>query len=306
MSRIDEALKRASGVALVEPVNPQERGVRRADEVLEYYPREARALSECQPSPEVVAPRVVAAPRTGARGQLGPFDASLEGKLVISAQTSRAAIEQYRALAATLHEMQVDRGLKTLMVTSALPKEGKTLTVANLALTLSESYRRRVLLIDADLRMPSIHAIFRLPNTTGLSDGLRSATSNLTLLEVSEHLKILPAGRLDSNPMAALTSERMQTLVREAEASFDWVLLDAPPVGLMPDANLLAGLTRAVLFVIGAGSTPYQLIERAIANLGRDCIVGTVLNRAEDYALPSHSYYQHYYEAASQSDCAKE
>jgi capsular exopolysaccharide synthesis family protein len=301
MSRIDEALKRASGVALAEPA-PVERGPRRADEVLEYYPREGRGAPERPVPSELVAPRVVAAPRTGVRGKLGPFDASLEGKLIVSRQMSHVAVEQYRALAATLHEMQVERGLKTLMVTSALPQEGKTLTVANLALTLSESFHRRVLLIDADLRMPSIHAIFRLPNTTGLSDGLRSSTNSLTLLEVSEHLKILPAGRPDGNPMASLTSERMQTLVTEAEAAFDWVLLDAPPVGLMPDANLLAGLTRAVLFVIGAGSTPYPLIERAIGNIGRDCIVGTVLNRAEEGAMPSTQYYQNRYDVALQSD----
>jgi capsular exopolysaccharide synthesis family protein len=303
MSRIDEALKRASGVALVDAgSSPAERGSRRAEDVLEYYPPETRRLPERPASTELAAPRVVAAPRTGTRGQLGPFDESLEGKLIISRQMPSVAVEQYRALAATLHEMQVERGLKTLMVTSALPQEGKSLTVANLALTLSESYRRRVLLIDADLRMPSIHAIFRLPNATGLTDGLRSKSSNLTLLEVSEHLKILPAGRPDGNPMASLTSERMQALVKEAEAAFVFVLLDAPPVGLMPDANLLAGLTRAVLFVVAAGSTPYPLIERAIANLGRDCIVGTVLNRAEEGAVPSSHYYQHYYEARPESD----
>ena len=80
------------------------------------------------------------------------------------------SVEQYRRLAGAVHGLQVDRGLKTLMVTSAVPNEGKTLTVTNLALTLSESYKRRVLLIDADLRRPSVHDLFRIPNTTGLAE----------------------------------------------------------------------------------------------------------------------------------------
>ena len=104
---------------------------------------------------------------------------------MVSGQTSHLAVEQYRRLAATLHGLQAERGLKTLMVTSTLPEEGKTLTIANLALTLSESYKRRVLLIDADLRRPSIHEVFGLPNQSGLTEGLRAESGQLSVLEVS-------------------------------------------------------------------------------------------------------------------------
>src|SRR4029453_3631709 len=97
--------------------------------------------------------------------------------------------QQYPPLGAALHELHVDSGLKTLMVTSTLPREGKTLTVTNLALTLTESYRKRVLLIDADLRRPSLHNIFRLPRTAGLSEALKSG-SRPHLLEVSPLLSI--------------------------------------------------------------------------------------------------------------------
>jgi capsular exopolysaccharide synthesis family protein len=223
------------------------------------------------------------------------LDAALEGRLIVSAATSPVAIEQYRRLAATLHGLQVERGLKRLMVTSSIPAEGKTLTIANLALTLSESYKRRVLLIDADLRRPSVHSVFGLPNLVGLGEGLRSERSQLSLLEVSPYLSILPAGHPDANPMAKLTSDRMRALLEEAGATFDWVLLDAPPVGLMPDANLLARLTDTVIFVIAAGSTPYTLVERAMADLGRECILGTVLNRVEAHTLPTNAYYERYY-----------
>jgi len=239
--------------------------------------------------------RAVAAPWSGARQKLGPLDPEIAGRLVVGKAADPVAVEQYRRLAGALHELQVERGLKSLLVTSALPGDGKTLTIANLALTLSESYERRVLLIDADLRRPSLHHVFKLPNASGLSDVLRSGRGDVPVLQVSKYLSVLPAGRPDQNPMARLSSDRMQSLLEQTAADFDWVLLDAVPVGLMPDARLLAGLTRAVLFVIGAGSTPYPLVARAIAEIGQECIVGTVLNRVAPDQIPTTAYYHHYY-----------
>jgi capsular exopolysaccharide synthesis family protein len=180
------------------------------------------------------------------------------------------------------------------MVTSAMPREGKTLTVTNLALTLSGSYRKRVLLIDADLRRPSLHEVFRLPKTTGLSEALRSG-SQPHLFELSPLLSILPAGEVLGDPLGALTSAHLTALIDQCAAAFDWVLLDAPPVGLMPDGNVLASLTKAVVFVIAAGSTPYKLVERSIAEIGRDYIIGTVLNRIDERQLPDAGEYAEYY-----------
>ena len=198
-------------------------------------------------------------------------------------------------MAATLHQAQTERGLKTLMVTSAVPNEGKTLTATNLALTLSESYGLKVLLIDADLRRPSVHQIFRLPNSAGLSDGLRVEKGPLPLIEVSPGLTILPAGRPDADPMAGLTSERMKAVLAEAASRFDWVIIDTPPVGLLPDAQLLARLADGVLVVIGAGRTPYTMVQRVINELGPERIIGTVLNRVEETSVPANSYLRDYY-----------
>jgi polysaccharide biosynthesis transport protein len=129
---------------------------------------------------------------------------------------------------------------------------------------------------------------------------LRSQRRELPLLQVSARLSVLAAGRPDSNPIAGLTSDRMQLVLEQSAAEFEWVLLDAPPVGLMPDARLLANATGAVLLVIGAGATPYTLVQRAVAELGSDCIVGTVLNRVERASVPATSYYHHYYSDAFQ------
>ena len=112
---------------------------------------------------------------------------------------------------------------------------------------------------------------------------------------------MLPAGHSDQ-PMAGLTSDRMRVLLERSAATFDWVLLDAAPVGFMPDAQLLARLTRAVLFVIAAHSTPHQLVSRAIAELDPECVVGTVLNCVEEHDIPAAGYYQDYYSPRSAVD----
>jgi capsular exopolysaccharide synthesis family protein len=238
-------------------------------------------------------------PPSQSRGPL--LHQALGPKLVVNRDALPVAVEQYRRLAASLHELQAERGLKTLMVTSAVPGEGKTLTVANLALTLSESYRHRVLLIDADLRRPFVHQLFGLPNSEGLSDVLRTERMEPCFLEVSEHLSVLPAGH-SKRAVADLTTDRMRTLLDQAAKAFDWVLLDAPPIGLMPEAQLLARLARAVLFVIAANSTPHQLVSRALAELLPEWIVGTVLNRVESHCIPTASYYRQYYASPTAVD----
>lgn len=300
MSRIEEALRRASVASGPRGVYARKESIDPTPEqsTLADYPEEAPAPDPARSrrADAEAAPKV-ARPSGRTPGQLGPFPEALEGKLILS-HAAPVAVEQYRRLAATLHELQAAHGTKTLMVTSALPREGKTLTVSNLAMTLSESYGRRVLLIDADLRRPSIHEVFRLANTTGLSEGLRSDSSELSLLQLSPRLSVLPAGRPESNPMAGLTSERMRALLEESAQVFDWVLLDAPPVGIMPDANLLARLTQGVIFVVAAGSTPYNLVERAITEIGRDSIVGVVLNRIDPNSIPATGYYEQYYQSS--------
>ena len=306
MSRIDEALKRrAGGGAAPQKSGPTGPVPADVHSILEHYPREAGApdelheLSPIEPHRETRDPlpvQEVVAPRTGRETMpAGPVQMKPDVKLVISKGAAPICVEQYRRLAGAVHGLQVDRGLKTMMVTSSVPNEGKTLTVTNLALTLSESYKRRVLLIDADLRRPTVHDLFRIPNTTGLAEVLRSERADVPLLRLSANLSLLPAGRPDANPMAALTSDRMRALLEQFNQDFDWVLLDAAPVGFMPDAQLLANVTGAVLFVIAAGATPYSLVQRAISELGPDCVVGTVLNRVEGRNIPATAYYDWYY-----------
>jgi protein-tyrosine kinase len=213
---------------------------------------------------------------------------------LVTGTSSAVAIEQYRRLAAALHQAQTEQQLKTVMITSAVPDEGKTLTAVNLALTLSESYERRVLVIDADLRQPSLHDALALANSRGLSEALRDG-GPLQFVELSNGLSVLTAGTPDRTPLAGLTSARMVEILEECAARFDWVLIDTPPVGVLPDAQVLGRLVGAVLFVIGAGSTPAAAVERGIAELGgAEAVFGIVLNRVEQRRIPSANYYGHY------------
>jgi capsular exopolysaccharide synthesis family protein len=219
-------------------------------------------------------------------------------KLILNADMPQAVTEQYRKAAAALHQLQLDRGMKVVMIASALAGEGKTVTASNIALTLSESFKRRVLLIDADLRRPSIHNAFGTPNVTGLSDALvAERPQKLTIHEVSSHLSVLVAGRPNPDPMSSLSSDRMRTIIDEAAAMFDWVVIDTPPVGLLADAKLLVEMVQAVVLVIGAGQTPFRAIERAVAAIDRKKIAGVILNRVVDHPSGYHDY--DYYSTAT-------
>jgi capsular exopolysaccharide synthesis family protein len=305
MSRIDEALKRAS--CGVDDAAPADRAGAVDDAASVHYPAEGGVFQiRSGPAVASVASSVRAVAATVPRPAPPPREETvadrpeLAPKLVVSERTSTLAVEQYRRLAGAIHEIQMERGLKTLMVTSSVPGEGKTLTVSNLGLTLSESYRRRVLLIDADFRRPTLHELFHVSNEEGLGDVLRTSRSEVPYRQVSENLTILPAGQVDQ-PMEALTSDAMRDLLQHCAEIFDWVLLDAPPVGVMPDARLLASLTRAVLFVVGAGSTPHQVVSRALAEFERDTVVGTVLNRVQEHDMPGTDYYRGYYAAGQRA-----
>jgi capsular exopolysaccharide synthesis family protein len=247
--------------------------------------------------------RGVAAPRDHARQPLrhgtpllhGPHPSAAE-KLVVTPTAPPRLVEQYRKLAATLYYAQAERGVKTLMVTSAIPGEGKSLTTANLALTLSESYRRRVLLIDADLRRPSLHMIFDIPNMSGLGDELSpGAVGSLCPVQLTENLALVPVGERAPDPMAGLISSRMRDLVRVASEPYDWVIIDTPPVGLLSDAKLLASMVDGALFVVGAGETQHGLVQNALDALDRRKVLGIVLNRADDQSgSGGYGYYKYY------------
>jgi len=304
MSRVDDAMRRATAAARAAAADAPATGLiteHQERSGLQRYPAEERTPAA---PPAANAPAQPAGARTHNPSGVvvAPrFNPAFRGKLVNDPTVSPVSIEQYRRLAATMHHIQAEQKLRHLMVSSTSPREGKTLTIVNLALTLSESYGRRVLLIDADLRRPSVHDVFGISNRYGLSHAIESDSMELRTTRVCRNLWVLPAGTPDGNPTAALASRQMERLLGDATSAFDWVLLDAPPFGLVADTTLLARLVRAVILVIGAGSTQYPSVEKAVAELGREYIVGTVLNRVENNPKRWAVHYADYIDVIGQS-----
>jgi capsular exopolysaccharide synthesis family protein len=209
------------------------------------------------------------------------FNVDRPDLVAVSKAVDPALSHQFRRVAAALHNAQDDAKLKVVMVTSTVPGEGKTLTAMNLAVILSESYRSSVLLIDADLRSPSIHRALGLAERRGLSDGLKaSAEHRLPVVQLSERLTLLPAGRQDTDPTSGLASERMHHILDEARTRFDWVILDTPPLTSVADASLLVPRADAVLLVVRTGAAPSAMVRKGIEAI-RDRIFGVVLNGVE-------------------------
>ena len=285
MSRIDDALSKSGG--------QQGQSLLGSGAHLGEYPAESAAESPLEPSvepsddlqplqplPAPAGDAFISSPRS-VEFTIGATDG--QEKVVVSSIGDPLLIEQFRKMAATLHQMQLDRGIRTVMVASALAGEGKTLTALNLALTLSESYRRRVLLIDADLRRPALHTLLHVSNASGLTDTLHHDQTDrrATVFEVGPRLALLPAGRPSADPMSLVTSGRMRSLLSSAGQQFEWVVLDTPPVLMLPDAHLLADMVDVALVIAEAGRTPAHLVLKAIEMVGRERVAGVVLNRTD-------------------------
>lgn len=194
--------------------------------------------------------------------------------------------EAYRSFRTSLLLSRAD-GVKSLVVTSALPLEGKTSTALNLAIVLGQ-LGRRVLLVDGDLRRPRIHEILNVSNRVGLVSVLAAHTdpSKAILSTQLPNVSVLPAGPLAPDPSGLLQSEAMKRFLSTIVGNFDHVVFDSPPVLAVTDAVLLSSLTDGAILCVRAGATPREKVARARDELlqGRVSILGVVLNGVRDDA----------------------
>lgn len=202
--------------------------------------------------------------------------------------------EQYRTIRTNIQFSSIDKEFKTLMVTSSGPGEGKSTTVANLAVVLAQQ-GKRVLLIDGDLRKPTVHYTFKVSNIYGVTNVLtRQTTLKETVVTTTiPDVDVLPSGPVPPNPSELIDSKSMTNLIDEARALYDYVLFDTPPIMAVTDAQLLAHRVDGVILVISSGKTEIEaavkskeLLENANAK-----ILGTVLNAKE---MKNENYYYYY------------
>ncbi len=239
------------------------------------------------PAPPIVA--TVGAPPATDRQQV---TARLNPLLVAGLAPQSLAAEQYRQLRTRLSLAEGANAIRTVLITSPQKGEGKSLTSANLALTMAQELQRRVVLIEADLRKPSLQQLFGLQSGPGLSEYLSGAVDLQQAMRVlpDHHLTVIPAGATPANPAELLGSTAMRRLLDQLRTTFDRVILDTPPVLPLADVAILAPMVDGALMVVRAGYTPKPAIENALRAFDSSRLLGVVLNESgleDDYRYES-------------------
>jgi capsular exopolysaccharide synthesis family protein len=306
MSRIHEALKKAEQERAASQGGPDQPS---------FAAPAAEPPMMTEESPVAVAARVPAAgvPLTSAMPSFAsPFglDALLarcpqlqwkpneKTMLFFNGDDTARGTEEFRTLRSRLYHTREKMALKKILVTSALPKEGKSFTSANLAQVLVRQHGRRVLLIDADLRGPRLHMMLGTTSSPGLSDYLQGGNDEFSIMQRGsmDNLFFIPCGREISDPAELVANGRLKFLLQRVEALFDWIIIDSPPAVPVSDASVLAKACDGVLMVVRSNATPVDMARRARQEFPDQALLGVVLNGTDSEAMPYSRYYYEAYE----------
>ena len=211
---------------------------------------------------------------------------------IVEKKPKSIAAEAYRSLRTNIQYSSFDKKYQTLVVTSANPGEGKTTVAGNLALVLAQG-ESKVLLIDCDMRRPSLHKRFRISNTYGISDLLVGKQKfEEASYKYNDNLTILPGGKIPPNPAEMLASKAMTAFLEEMKKHFDYIVLDTPPLQAVSDAQILSTKVDGSIIVVRAGVTKKDAVNNAVSIIKKvnGNIIGTVLNAAE-YKKDKYYYY---------------
>lgn len=218
--------------------------------------------------------------------------------LVIEKSPKSVPAEAYRTLRTNIQYASFDKELRRILVTSSGPGEGKSTTAANLALSIAET-GKSVLLIDCDLRKPSIHKKFKISNEKGVTNFLLGEVTFEQATKVYKNkLFIMTAGTIPPNPAEMLSSNKLKNFLKKVSDQFDMVIIDSPPVMAVTDAQILSTITDGVILVITSAQTEKAMAIKAKESLKKvnANILGVVLNRIKEENGKSYGYYYYYNE----------
>jgi capsular exopolysaccharide synthesis family protein len=232
--------------------------------------------------PAAVPPTISMAPAPSAAPQTRTAHATLHPALVAAIAPHSQVAERYRGIRTRLTLREDRMPLRSIVITSPGARDGKSITAGNLGLTMAQEFQRNVVLVDADLRKPSIHAMFGIEPGPGLADVLTGeATLDEALVYLPDYrLTILTAGSIPQFPTELLGSGAMRRTVDTLRARFDRILLDLPAVAPLADVRTLAPLADGVVLVVRAGVTQRPALEQAVGAFEPHQVLGLVLNDA--------------------------
>ena len=213
----------------------------------------------------------------------------VDRRLVTVREPFSIAAEQYRVLCTRISQIVQDRPSYIMAVTSSTKDEGKSFTSLNLAVSMAKDFDEKVLLIEGDLKNPSLHEYLKRPPGLGLSDVLEGrADFTASSIQMFEgHLTVILAGKIPDSPSKLLSSPRMQEILNYVRGYYKYIIIDTPPIIPLADINIYSTLVDGILLVIRAGRTPRSVVKRAMVSIRSEKIIGAVLNDVE----PNYSKY---------------
>lgn len=217
-----------------------------------------------------------------------------QSRVVCITDKESLAAEKFRFLSVRLRQLQQSRSLKKVLITSTIPQEGKSMVAANLACTLARKTQQKTLLLDGDLRRPSVARLFGLGKVPGISEWLQGERGPMTSIYHLEEagVWVLPAGNAPRNPLELMQSGRLSSLMDQLTAWFDWVIIDSPPVLPLADTSVWMRVADGILLVTRQGTTEREQLKRGLEAIEPSKLLGTLLNGSTNRARCG--YYDQY------------
>jgi capsular exopolysaccharide synthesis family protein len=222
-----------------------------------------------------------------------------DSRLVSVGKEESLGAEKFRFLAVRLRHLRQTRPLKKILITSSIPQEGKSTVAANLACTLARRKQQKTLLLEGDLRRPTLAERFGLDRTPGLCEWLSGQTKSINVYRLeSLGLWVLPAGAAPENPLELMQSGKLAPLMTQLEAWFDWIVIDSPPILPLADASMWSRLADGILLVTRKGKTEKKQLLRGLETIEKSKLLGALVNSSANAAHTD--YYQRYSSPADQ------
>ena len=304
MSNIFDALQRAEA----ENAGAEGPGLSLATELLrsaELKLRESAPTLEQQPSVDAfdANPPAPVSTEDVERCPVLPVSIREESRLISVAEEGSLGAEKFRFLAVRLRQLRQNRPLKKVLITSTIPQEGKSTIAANLACTFARRKQQKTLLLEGDLRRPTLASQFGIGKHPGLCEWLGGQTESINIYKLEGlGLWILPAGAAPQNPLELMQSGKLSILMEQLESWFDWIVIDSPPVLPLADASLWSRLADGIVLVTRKGTTEKQQLQRGLDAIDKSKLLGALVNSSANTA---HSdYYERY--SSSTADSPKE